>query len=127
MATHRVSEATGDNRRLHPRLQVMEYATLRSCADGHSEKCIIVDVSLGGMQARCNHGFPVGESFHVEVACSTSDSVVIQAEVKYSVPLEGTDVVATGLRVSSNDRHALRQWVNLVRTIFESQSDSLDV
>lgn len=126
MATERVSETPGANRRLYPRFEVMEYACLRGRADGREENCVIVDVSLGGLQARCKQSFPVGSTYFVEIAGAHASPLVIQAEVKYCVPLEGTDLIATGLRVSSNDRHALRQWVDFVRAIFGTQAESLD-
>lgn len=124
MATERVPEQPGGNRRLYPRFEIMEYASLRSASGVEPDQCVIVDVSLGGMQARCKSAFPVGETFFVELSGLNSEPLVIQAEVKYSVALEGTDLVATGLRVSSNDRHALRRWVDFVRSVFDAQSET---
>jgi hypothetical protein len=124
MATHQAQPNDGSDRRLHPRLDVMEYATLTQGATGAGQRCVIVDVSLGGLQARGKTEYAPGDRLFVEVSGNGTQAVGIYAEVKYCVPVEGAGMFATGMRVTSEDRHALRSWVDFVRRIFAAQSDS---
>lgn len=113
-------------RRLHPRLQVMEHATLQRGNPSESVPCVVVDVSLGGLQARGKGQFQPGERVLVSVGPDADGRVSIFAEVKYSVPVGASGVVATGMRVSSEDRRALCAWVDFVRSVFDRQSDEFD-
>lgn len=123
MAEKQPAPQSSIDRRLHPRLDVMEHASLLLGSNPAVRTCVIVDVSLGGLQARGRDAFAVGDRILVSVGPGEDQRLSIYAEVKYSVPVGETGMFATGMRVSSEDRRALRAWVDFVRSVFASQPD----
>ncbi|MCG9895301.1 MAG: PilZ domain-containing protein [Fimbriimonadaceae bacterium] len=112
------------DRRGASRFELLEYAIVRS---NHVDEArsVVVDVSLGGLQLRSRHSFEAGTEVVVLIGRLGQDPIRIRGEVRYSVPLEGSDLTGTGVKVlpsSTRDRVA---WADFVHANFRRTKDLL--
>lgn len=90
-----------------------------------SQRAIIVDVSLGGLQIRSRTKFTHGDVYQLTVGRAESTPVNIVAEVRYSIPIDESDLYATGFKVRPEDNEQRINWVDYVHTVFQSQGETL--
>ena len=115
------------DKRQHARFELLDYALMHGHAAEpvSAQRAIIVDVSLGGLQIRSRTKFTHGDVFRLTVGRAEIAPVVIAAEVRYSIPVDGSDLYATGFKVRPEDNQQRINWVDYVHTVFQSQGESL--
>jgi hypothetical protein len=120
------SQPNQDNRQ-HARFELLDYALMQGDEAGQpaAQRAIIVDVSLGGLQIRSRNKFNHGDVFRLTVGRADSSPVLIAAEVRYSIPIEDSDLFATGFKVRPEDNEQRINWVDYVHTVFQSQGETL--
>ena len=115
------------NKRQHPRFELLDYAMMQGHAEEESpsQRAIIVDVSLGGLQIRSRTKFNHGDIFKLTVGRNERSPVDIVAEVRYSIQIEDSDLYATGFKVKPQNNEQRVSWVDYVHTVFQSQGETL--
>lgn len=115
------------DQRQHARFELLDYALMQGGEAGQpaAQRAIIVDVSLGGLQIRSRTKFSHGDVFRLTVGRADSSPVLIAAEVRYSIPIEDSDLFATGFKVKPEDNEQRINWVDYVHTVFQSQGETL--
>jgi hypothetical protein len=115
------------DKRQHARFELLDYALMQGHTDGEApaQRAIIVDVSLGGLQIRSRTKFSHGDLYRLTVGRADSTPVLIAAEVRYSIPIEDSDLFATGFKVRPEDNDQRINWVDYVHTVFQSQGETL--
>ncbi|MBL8065596.1 MAG: PilZ domain-containing protein [Chthonomonadaceae bacterium] len=111
--------------RQHARFELLEYAIVREKDSDSTVRSVVIDVSLGGLQVRSKHEFNLSSSYTLQIGRADSDPLEVDAEARYCVPIEDSDLFATGFRclpTSSEDR---MKWVDYVHSIFQSQGEHL--
>jgi hypothetical protein len=115
----------GQDQRQHARFELLEYALVREPGRSEPVRSVVIDVSLGGLQVRSRYQFPVGETVTLNIGRLSSDPIVIQAEVRYSIPIEDSDLYATGFRCLPSTTGQKMEWVDYVHHVFQSQGEHL--
>jgi hypothetical protein len=115
----------GQDLRQHARFELLEYALVREPGKNDPVRSVVIDVSLGGLQVRSRYQFPVGDTVTLNIGRLSSDPIVIQAEVRYSVPIEDSDLFATGFRCLPSSAGQKMEWVDYVHQVFQAQGEQL--
>jgi len=110
--------------RQHARFELLEYAIIVDRKTQESIRSVIIDVSLGGLQVRSRHLFHAGTDCILNIGRADSDPLVVEAEARYCVQIDGTDLYATGFRCMPTEAQRV-QWVDYVHAIFLSQGEYL--
>jgi hypothetical protein len=115
------------DQRQHARFELLDYALMQghNGEEAPSQRAIIVDVSLGGLQIRSRTKFTHGDVYRLTVGRAESTPVNIVAEVRYSIPIDESDLYATGFKVRPEDNEQRINWVDYVHTVFQSQGETL--
>lgn len=120
-----MSMPESNDRRRHARLEMLEYAMVRLPGRTDSIRTVIVDVSLGGMQVRSRYELPVGTACVLTIGRGGKNPLVINAEVRYSTPIEESDLFSTGFKLHPNSAGERIEWVDYVHNIFQKQGEAL--
>ena len=115
------------DKRQHARFELLDYALMQGHEETQpdSQRAIIVDVSLGGLQIRSRAKFTHGDIFRLTVGRADQTPVVVAAEARYSIPVEESDLYATGFKVRPENNDQRINWVDYVHTVFQSQGETL--
>jgi len=111
--------------RRYARFDLFEYAMVESPSHGEMIRAVVVDISLGGLQIRCREHLPVGEQVGVKVGQTEAQPLHLKAEVRYCVPIEGSDINAVGLRFMATTHEERLQIANYVHSVFLRQGEAL--
>ena len=107
------------------RFELLEYAMIINKDSNVSTRSVIIDVSLGGLQVRSRHKFPIGASYMLNIGRAEAEPLVVEAEARYCIQIEDTDLYATGFRCLPATTSQRMQWVDYVHAIFQSQGEHL--
>ncbi|HWD40567.1 MAG TPA: PilZ domain-containing protein [Fimbriimonas sp.] len=113
------------DKRRYIRYEVLEYALVNVPNVLEPVNVVVVNIGLGGLQVRSRESLPVGQVCHLHIPMIDRPSVVLPGEIRHSVPVEGSDLVSTGIRFrpkSHEDRIAIAEYVHAV---FQRQCDLL--
>ena len=116
------------DKREHARFELLEYVLLdgpKGDTASQPRRAVIVDVSLGGLQIRSRSSFEEGAVAQLTIGQADKEPVTVIAEVRYSIPVEDSDLFATGFRVRPENKEQRIEWVDYVHTIFQSQGELL--
>lgn len=88
-------------------------------------RAVVVDIGLGGLQVRSKEHLPVGDICKVCVGRDGRKPLELPGEVRYSKPVENTELIASGIRFLP-DTHEQRVAVaEFVHGVFQMQGESL--
>jgi hypothetical protein len=118
------SEHNKDHRQF-ARFELLEYAMIVNKDSNESSRSVIIDVSLGGLQVRSRHQFPIGGNYMLNISRADADPLVVEAEARYCIQIEDTDLFATGFRCLPATTAQRMQWVDYVHAIFQSHGEHL--
>jgi hypothetical protein len=110
-----MSKAQGQDQRKHVRYELVDFAMLESAALEEPARCVVVDVSLGGLQVRSKVALPVGSHCVLVVAQLGAKPLRIRGEVRHSGPVAGSDLLSSGFRFlpeTNEDRIAIMEYVH---------------
>ena len=116
------------DKRQHARFELLEYVLMGGPdgkTAGQPERAVVVDVSLGGLQVRSRSSFEEGSMLRLTVGRAGDEPIVVVGEVRYSIPVEDSDLFATGFRVRPEDRAQRIAWVDYVHAVFQNQGELL--
>jgi hypothetical protein len=115
----------GNERRDSERFALFEYAIVRLGAQSIRLRSVVVDVSLGGLQVRSREEFESGIKCILCVGRIGMEPMEIGAEVRYSRPIEGSDLVSTGFRIIPSSDIEKEQWARFVQNSLKHSGESL--
>ena len=110
-----MAKTTGKDQRRHVRYELIEFALLEADSVPDPIRCIIVDVSLGGLQIRSKCDLPVGVVCFLNISPLDRKPIRMRGEVRHSGPVEGTELVGSGFRFlpeSQEERVAIMEYVH---------------
>lgn len=113
--------------RQYKRWDIFEYALVYKEGDQSPEPAIIVDLSLGGMQARSRRQYDAGEVCLISITDDENEQITTHAEVRYSYPLQGTDLHSTGLRFMPGSVEQRVALVNYIHQRFRNDIESIAI
>ncbi|MCW5936860.1 MAG: PilZ domain-containing protein [Fimbriimonadaceae bacterium] len=119
------TEGQNSDQRRHARFELLEYAIVRQQGKLEPVRSVIIDVSLGGLQVRSRNKFAVGEIFTLQIGRMTEEPLVVQAEARYCIPIEDSDLFATGFKCLPTTGGERMEWVDYVHAIFQRQGEQL--
>ncbi|MCU0315245.1 MAG: PilZ domain-containing protein [Fimbriimonadaceae bacterium] len=113
------------DRRRHARFELLDYAIIAKPDVEESVRSVVVDISLGGLQIRSRYQFQQGEAFKMTIGRGNNQPVTINAEVRYSTPIEDSDLFSTGFRFVPQTAVERIEWVEYVHGVFKLQGEML--
>lgn len=116
-------EPNSDKRR-YVRFEIMEYAQIFEEGQSLPYSGVVVDVSLGGLQVRSRTQVQAGRKCMLRIGDSATP-LCAEAEVRYSYPCSGSELVATGFRFTPSSPENRRAIVDYVHRVFQRQGDLL--
>ncbi len=117
------NQTKSENRRDN-RFELLDYAIASRL--GHSNiRSVVVDVSLGGLQVRSRSQFETSEVCTLSIGRGQLSPLQVHAEVRYSVPIEDSDLFATGFRIVPESVGERIEWVDYVHAVFQVQGEAL--
>ena len=118
------NQPQSDNRRDN-RFELLDYAIANRVGETHTVRTVVVDVSLGGLQVRSRFQFETGEVLRLSIGRGSMAPLNIHAEVRYSIPIEDSDLFATGFRLLPESVGERIEWVDYVHAVFQVQGEAL--
>ena len=121
-----MSDNVSVDKRRYARFEILECALVYP--DGHTEavRAVVVDIGLGGIQLRSRERLPVDRLCHLQIGGGPGQSPIeLKGEVRYSRPIEGSELVASGFRflpATHEERLAVAEYVH---GVFVRQADEL--
>lgn len=103
--------------RRHVRYELIDFALLEHESLADPVRCVIVDVSLGGLQVRSKQTLPVGETCFLRIARLGKRPLLIRGEVRHSGFVNDSDLIGSGFRFlpeTNEDRVAIMDYVHAV-------------
>jgi len=111
--------------RRHSRFEILEYGLLHQTASDPGSTCVIVDVSLGGLQTRSREPYAVGEKYQLTLGKDRGEHFLVQAEVRYCASEPNSGLFSTGFRFAPNSFDERMAVVDYVHSIFQEQGERL--
>jgi c-di-GMP-binding flagellar brake protein YcgR len=112
-----MATSKGKDLRKHVRYELIDFALLESASVSDPIRCVIVDVSLGGLQIRSKLALPLGEQCFLRIARLGKKPIKIRGEVRHSGDLKGTHLIVSGFRFlpeGQEERVAIMEYVHSV-------------
>ncbi len=107
------------------RFELLDYAIASRPGHSRTIRSVVVDVSLGGLQVRSRFQFESGEVCTLSIGRGQMSPLQVHAEVRYSVPIEESDLFATGFRLLPESVGERIEWVDYVHAVFQVQGEAL--
>src|SRR5690349_16916002 len=105
----------GRDQRRHVRYELVDFALLESTSADEPVRCVVVDVSLGGIQVRSKIPLPVGDVCTMHVAQLGAKPLKVRGEVRHIEAIKGSELISIGLRFvpeTHEDRVAIMEYVH---------------
>lgn len=122
-----MSTTAGNENRRFKRWDIFEYALIFEENEVEPEPAIIVDLSLGGIQARSRRPFPAGGICLISIADGDNNSITTHAEIRYCHQLPNSELYSAGLRFIPGSVEQRVALVNYIHQRFQEDSDSLAI
>jgi len=103
------------DRRHFARFDILEYALLQREVHPESTSCVVVDVSLGGLQIRTREALQPGERCQITIGRGGVRPVSSRVEVRYAARDDDSELFAVGLRflpTETKDRIAMVDYIH---------------
>ncbi len=105
----------GRDQRRHTRYELVDFALLEARSLEEPVRCVITDVSLGGIQVRSKIAPPIGEHCVLHIAQLGRKPIKVRGEVRHSEFIEGSDLFGSGFRFlpeTHEDRIEIMEYVH---------------
>lgn len=117
-------QSKADTRR-YARFGILEYAIVFLNGTSEPLRSVVVDVGLGGIQILAKQQLPVGHVCHLSIGRSDGTCLEVPGEVRFSNPLDGSELYATGMRFTPETHEQRSELVDFVHGVFQRQADQL--
>jgi c-di-GMP-binding flagellar brake protein YcgR len=119
------NQVNSSDSRQYKRWDIFEYALVHVEGEEAAEPAIVVDLSLGGLQARSRRKYPPGSLCTVSITGENDEAIFTQAVIRYSNQLPNSDLFATGFRFVPSNVEERVGLVNYIHTRFQAEADSM--
>ena len=112
-----MARVQGKDQRRHVRYELVDFALLEAPSIDEPIRCVIVDVSLGGIQVRSKVALPVGCQAVLHIAQLGRRPLKVRGEVRHTEKIPGSELIASGFRFlpeTHEDRIAIMEYVHAV-------------
>lgn len=116
---------TKTDRREYSRFEILEYAVIHRENGEEGEACVVVDVSLGGVQARSRFPYRVGEIVNLTIGRGGIRPVSSRVQVRYSHQSDDSDLYSIGLRFLPGAAKERMAMVDFIHDVFRAQGERL--
>jgi len=119
-----LSYSKASDKRRYLRYEMLDYA-LVYCDSPDAIRGVIVDIGLGGLQIRSKSNLNLGAPCRIHIGRSHGDPLVLAGEVRHTGEIDGSDLVAIGIRFvpeTHDERLAIAEYVH---GVFQRQCDKL--
>jgi c-di-GMP-binding flagellar brake protein YcgR len=113
-----------DNR-VYDRFEVLEYVLLLAEDNQRPLRCIIVDISLGGVQLQSKEPLPVGIMCQLRIGSDKEYPFELRGEVRYSRKVPGTELYASGFRFMPDTHEQRAAVARYVHGVFAGNSEQI--
>lgn len=113
-----------DNRR-YARYEILDYALVESEHLPEPVRSVIVDIGLGGLQLRAKAKLPVGSQCMLKLGNMEDVPVAIRGEIRHADPVDGSDLIACGVKFVPENHEERTIVAEYVHSIFQRQADHL--
>jgi hypothetical protein len=103
----------------------LEYGLLFHGPNDPGSTCVIVDVSLGGVQTRSRQAFEVGKRYRLVLGSDRGEPFEVVAEVRHSNLDSRSGLYSTGFRFVPQGFEERMAVVDYVHAIFQEQGERL--
>lgn len=117
--------ARGADQRKHLRYELIDFAMLETDDLHDSLRCVVVDVSLGGLQLRTKVPLPKGQHCTLRIARLGRQPLDIGGEICHSNPVPNTDLYLSGIRVLPESHEERVAHTEYVHSVFLRRNDLL--
>jgi c-di-GMP-binding flagellar brake protein YcgR len=120
-----MAKIKGKDQRRHVRYELVDFAMLEAASIEEPIRCVVVDVSLGGIQIRSKIALPVGEHCTLNIAQLGAKALKVRGEVRHADQIPGSELISSGFRFlpqTHEDRIAIMEYVH---GVFLRRSDLL--
>ncbi len=116
-----------NEKRLDPRYEILEYAMVFEKDQTEAVRGVIVDIGLGGLQLRSRSHLNVGSICDMNIGNLNSAPIKIRGEVRHSQPVQGSDLIASGIRFLPQTPAERATVAEFVHSAFQRQADILSL
>jgi hypothetical protein len=112
-----MAKVQGRDQRRHVRYELVDFAMLESASIEEPIRCVVVDVSLGGIQVRSKMAPPVGQQCVLHIAQLGGKPLKVRGEVRHTDSIPGSELLSSGFRFlpeTHDDRIAIMEYVHSV-------------
>lgn len=113
------------DRRQFARFDILEYALLVREATQASHTCVVVDVSLGGLQIRTRESLQPGETCQITIGRGGVRPVSSRVEVRYVERTEDSELFSIGLKFLPSETKDRIAMVDFIHDVFRRQGEML--
>ena len=113
------------DKRRYIRYEVLDYALAHLSNVIEPFHVVIVDIGLGGLQIRSRETLPVGSKCKIHVGSADSTPMVLVGEVRHSMRVPNSDLVASGIRFLPKTHEERLTIAEYVHAVFQRQCDML--
>jgi hypothetical protein len=110
-----MAKVKGKDQRRHVRYELVDFALMESPSAAEPIRCVVVDVSLGGIQVRSKIAPPIGDLCTLHIAQLGSKPLKVKGEVRHIEEIKGSELISIGLRFlpdTHEDRIAIMEYVH---------------
>src|SRR5437868_1892735 len=118
-----MAKVQGKDQRRHVRYELVDFALLEAPSLEEPIRCVVVDVSLGGIQVRSKIALPTGDQCTLHIAQLGRKPLKVRGEVRHTDTIPGSELLSSGFRFmpeSHEDRIAIMEYVH---SVFLRRSD----
>lgn len=112
-----MAKVQGKDQRRHVRYELVDFALLEAPSLEEPIRCVVVDVSLGGIQVRSKIALPVGEQCVLHIAQLGRKPLKVRGEVRHTDSIPGSELKSSGFRFlpdTHEDRIGIMEYVHSV-------------
>ena len=112
-----MAKIQGQDQRRHVRYELVDFALLEAPGLAEPIRCVVVDVSLGGIQVRSKAALPIGDLCVLHIAQLGRKAIKVRGEVRHTERIPGSELVSSGFRFlpeTHEDRIAIMEYVHAV-------------
>lgn len=113
------------DRRQFARFDILEYAVIQRDSDPQASSCVVVDVSLGGLQIRTREAFQPGEQCSITIGRGGVRPVSSRVEVRYVERADDSELYAIGLKFLPTETKDRMAMVDYIHDVFRRQGEML--
>ena len=122
-----MADTVSVDKRRYARFEILECALVYPDGNREPVRAVVVDIGLGGIQLRSRELLPVDQTCHLMIGGGEEGTTIsLKGEVRYSHPVEGSELVASGFRFLPSTHEERLAVAEYVHSVFARQAHELE-